>query len=255
MKRGLDYRERLVERQGRLYYLRLSWFQRVQHILLIFFFTLLMITGIPLLFPESIVVERLFQFEGTFTLRGILHRLAAIGLILVSCYHLLYSIFTSRGKSDVLEMIPSVHDIRNFFASVSYKLGRRGEPPAFRRFNFIEKFEYLSVVWGSAIMIVTGAALWFPVAATSFFPLWVLDILRVIHGYEAALAFLAIIIWHMYNAHLNPDLFPMSKVWLNGLMDFEYLYHHHKLEFERMMASLPPETAQRIRNQRGLVGS
>ena len=40
------------------------------------------------------------------------------------------------------------------------------------------------------------------------FPKYVFDIFVAIHSYEAILAFLAIIIWHMYNVHLSLRPFP-----------------------------------------------
>ena len=98
-------------------------------------------------------------------------------------------------------------------------------------------------------MLATGAALWFQVHATILFPRWVLDIIRVIHGFEAILAFLAIIIWHMYNVHLNPEVFPMNRVWLDGRMSLELFRHHHRLEFDRLVDKLPPEILERVRKQ------
>lgn len=70
--------------------------------------------------------------------------------------------------------------------------------------------------WGSFVMIVTGFFMWNVELSLSLFPLWVHNIFIILHGYEAMLAFLAVIIWHMYNVHLNPEVFPMSRVWLDG---------------------------------------
>ncbi|HLA40612.1 MAG TPA: hypothetical protein VJ417_11475, partial [Candidatus Glassbacteria bacterium] len=78
---GNDYENRLVEFEGRLYYERFSRAQRVQHILLLSSFSLLILTGIPLLFPDTWVVRTIFWFEGSFTLRGVLHRTAALTLL------------------------------------------------------------------------------------------------------------------------------------------------------------------------------
>jgi len=64
------------------------------------------------------------------------------------------------------------------------------------------------------------------------FPLWVHDIFVVIHGYEAILAFLSIIIWHMYSVHFNPEVFPMSKIWLNGKISGHELRTLHPLEYQ-----------------------
>ena len=65
-------------------------------------------------------------------------------------------------------------------------------------------------------MIASGFFLWATNLSFRLFPLWVYDIFKIIHSYEAILAFLAIIIWHLYNVHLTPDVFPMSRVWLDG---------------------------------------
>ena len=241
--------KRLVEHEGKLYYERFSLAQRVQHLVMLTSFTLLIVTGVPLLLPDSWVVRQMFWFEGSFTLRGILHRVAAVALILISVYHVFFCLFSPRGNRDLREMVLSIKDLKDTFGMIRYNLGKSDAPPRFSRFNFIEKFEYYAVAWGSLVMIVTGACLWFPVEATVLFPRWVLDIIRVIHGFEAILAYLAIIIWHMYNVHLSPDVFPMSKVWINGRMELAFLRHHHSLEFELLLESVPAEVAQRIHRQ------
>ena len=246
---GNDYENRLVEFEGRLYYERFSRAQRVQHILLLSSFSLLILTGIPLLFPDTWVVRTIFWFEGSFTLRGVLHRTAALTLLGVSAFHVIFCLYSPRGNRDLREMLPAFDDFKNIFRMVGYNLGRTEIPPRFGRFNFIEKFEYYAVAWGSVIMLATGFCLWFPVEATVLFPRWVLDIIRVIHGFEAILAFLAIIIWHMYNVHLNPEVFPMSRVWLNGRMELEMLRRHHPLEFDRLLAELPEALAARVSEQ------
>jgi len=245
------YTKRLVEHQGKLYYERFSKAQRIQHFLLMASFTLLILTGLPLLFPGNWVVRSMFWIEGSFSLRGIIHRGAAVTLLLVSVYHIFFCLFSARGNRDLREMILRKQDLLDMYAMILYNIGKQESFPSFGRFNFIEKFEYYAVVWGSAIMLLTGAALWFPVHATILFPRWVLDIIRVIHGFEAILAFLAIIIWHMYNVHLNPEVFPMSRVWLNGRMELEFLHSHHRLEYERMLTELPSEQARRVREQLG----
>ncbi len=57
------------------------------------------------------------------------------------------------------------------------------------------------------------------------------------HGFEATLAFLAIIIWHMYHVHLRPGVFPMSRVWLDGKISREELRQHHPREYLELLKS------------------
>ena len=50
------------------------------------------------------------------------------------------------------------------------------------------------------------------------FPKGLLDVILVIHYYEAWLAFLAILIWHMYATVFSPEVYPMNPSWLTGNM-------------------------------------
>jgi len=114
-----------------------------------------------------------------------------------------------------------------------YYLGRRAEKPRFDRFNYVEKFEYYALAWGTVVMTFSGLALTYEEAAMRVLPKWAWDIVYAVHGYEALLAFLAIIIWHLYNVHLRPGIFPMNWAWITGKMPEEQLREEHPLEYER----------------------
>ena len=45
----------------------------------------------------------------------------------------------------------------------------------------------------------------------------------VVHFYEAILAGLAILIWHLYSTVFNPDVYPMNPSWLTGKMPVLHL--------------------------------
>ncbi|MGA1238974.1 MAG: cytochrome b/b6 domain-containing protein, partial [Limisphaerales bacterium] len=84
------------------------------------------------------------------------------------------------------------------------------------RFNYAEKFEYWAVVWGVAIMGLTGTVIWFPVATTQILPRWIIDVATTIHYYEAILACLAILLWHFYHVIFDPDVYPLNWAFWNG---------------------------------------
>lgn len=236
-------------------FLRMNLSERIQHFVLIITFFILILTGIPLIFYEFKFLKFFFAGERSFYIRGILHRVAAVGLILNTIWHILYTIFTKRGKNNFKELLPRLKDFKDAFEIFWHHLGltrflyKRGifknffssrpywlfeKPPEYGRYNFIEKFEYWAVVWGTLIMIISGFFMWNVELSLSLFPLWVHDIFIIVHGYEAILAFLAVIIWHMYNVHLNPEVFPMSKIWLNGKITGKELRTLHPLEYKKI---------------------
>ena len=236
-------------------FVRMNLAERIQHFILITTFFVLIVTGLPLFFYEIKSLKWLFPTGRSFYIRGILHRTAAVVLILNVIWHALYAIFTPRGRKNFKELIPKYKDLKDAFEVFWHYLGltrflyRRGilkkfltshpywlfeKAPPYGRYNFIEKFEYWAVVWGSIVMIVSGFFMWNVELSLSLFPLWVHDIFIIVHGYEAILAFLAVIIWHMYNVHLNPEVFPMSNVWLNGKITGKELRTLHPLEYQQI---------------------
>lgn len=216
-------------------YIRLSKSARIQHVIMFSSFLILVLTGFPLLFPNVKILKYIFIFPGAFVLRGVIHRIAAAMLIGVCIYHFFHIILNEKANKNFREMIPKPKDILDAINSVLHNLGIKPEHPKYGKFNFIEKFEYIALAWGSIIMILTGFILWFEELAMIFLPKWVIDIVMLVHGFEALLAFLAIIIWHMYNVHLNPEVFPMSRIWINGKVTKEYMMRHHPLEYEEII--------------------
>ena len=237
-------------------FIRMTLAERLQHAILISCFVLLVLTGLPLLTKPTSDTEGLFIFDWGFRLRGILHRIGGVGLITVSLFHLCYITFTRRGREILLALLPKFKDATDALQAFGHNLGfsqwlyRKGilknffdlypfwlfaEAPLYGRYNFIEKFEYLALIWGNFVMILTGFFLWTTNLSLRLFPLWIYDIFKIVHGYEAILAFLAIIVWHLYNVHLSQGVFPMSKVWLNGKISGRELREHHFLEYQSIL--------------------
>jgi cytochrome b subunit of formate dehydrogenase len=215
---------------------RLTLVQRIQHWVLIASFVTLIITGFPVLFPLSPISRGVVMALGGVGARAIVHRAAALVLIALVAFHVLYVLFSRRGYWEFRQLLPGPRDARDIAHMLGFYFGFASTRPAFDRYNYIEKFEYLAVGWGSVAMISSGALLWSPSFTLAVFPKWVMDIALVIHSWEAILAFLAIIIWHMYNVHFNPSVFPMSRIWLTGKIGLHELKENHPLEHERIVA-------------------
>lgn len=237
---GLDFlvklRTRYSLKKAEGEFLRFSLSQRLQHIFMFSSFIILALSGFALRYKVG------FPFlhgDTDALLRSYIHRGAAIVFVCVSMYHFLHllKIFVDGRKkgdklSKIFPMLPVVKDIRDAGVMLQYYVGLRSEPPKFGRYGYIEKLEYLALVWGAVIMIVTGIMLWFEDATMIYIPKWGIDIASIIHFYEAILACLAIVVWHFYFVILNPDVAPMNMVWLTGKLSREEMKHEHPLEIE-----------------------
>lgn len=205
---------------------------RAQHMLMFSSIILLILTGMPLKFSEFAISKfMIVTIFGGLQNSTLIHRIAAVGLIIVGAWHLGYIIFSRMGRRDFWLMIPRPQDMKDFFHTFLYYLGRRPSGPKFGRFSFIEKFDYWAVYWGMVVMIGSGLILWFK----ELFDKGLFDIAREAHSDEGLLATLAIIVWHFYNVHFNPEVFPMSWVWWNGKLSETQLKHHHPLEYAEIV--------------------
>ncbi|HVT12335.1 MAG TPA: cytochrome b/b6 domain-containing protein [Fimbriimonadaceae bacterium] len=220
-------------------YPRFNAVQRWQHGLLVICFTTLIATGFPLHFYKADRLQAVYQFFGGLSGARVAHRIAAVGMIIVFLWHTgdLLVRWAKQGFSfKTWTMLPTWQDVKDFVHLSKHHVGLAEEPPRYGKFAFKQKLDYLAEYWGVPLMVVTGFILWFPIYWGNRLPEIALSAALVAHGWEATLAFLAIITWHMYNEHFNPEAFPMSKVWLTGTMDEEEMAREHPIEKERLEA-------------------
>jgi cytochrome b subunit of formate dehydrogenase len=192
-----------------------------------------MVTGFSLMFPYSVWTIIIIRFFGGFYLRGVIHRIAAVVFVGLSIYHLGFLLFTPRGRKETKELLPAKKDFSDFFQMLKYFAGWEKERPKFGRFSYVEKSEYWALVWGTLIMTITGILLWAETKTIGLFTKLGFDLAKVIHGYEALLAALALLVWHFYHVHFNPEDFPFkNKIWLDGKISREKMAKEHPLELE-----------------------
>lgn len=228
---------------GRIFQ-RLNLSVRLQHMLMAVSVLILIFSGLPLKFPEVPLFVFLMQFMGGIENSTLIHRIGACGLIAVSVWHLFYIIFFKEGRRDFWLMLPTWKDVKDFAKTMGYYFGRHGEKAKFGRFSYVEKFDYWAVYWGCVIMIGTGIALWSPELTFTYFPKYIYDIAKEVHSDEALLATLAIVIWHFYNVHFNPSVFPGSLLWFHGRIDEHDMKLEHPLEYDEIMAREAAEKQQ-----------
>jgi cytochrome b subunit of formate dehydrogenase len=195
-----------------------------QHGFLAVSFIALVVSGFALVYDQGWIARLFFGWEGGFEVRGVVHRASAVLFMLTVTWHILF-LFTPRGRKYFKDMLPIERDFRFFVRRILYNLGLGRRMECTQRFNYVEKAEYWALVWGTAVMVVTGLLLWFDNWFIQFLPKGILDVALVIHFWEAWLATLAIFIWHFYSVIFHPHVYPMNPSWLTGTVP-EYMYEH-----------------------------
>jgi cytochrome b subunit of formate dehydrogenase len=227
------------------YFVRLNPDEKAQHLIFVVCFFMLAVTGLMVWLPE-----KAFDFLGgakaaVFTVRSFLHRLFGVIMILTSIYHLYYLAFKPAGRRWFKDMMFKPGDIKEMLHNLLYLIEARDAPPAFDRFSYKHKAEYAALIAGTTLMSISGLMLWSEFYWNKFF----VDIASLVHGMEAVLACLAIMVWHLYEIHLRPHKFPIDNMWLTGVIDEEEMKEEYPLHYKKIMSD--PEL-QKIFVQEGL---
>ena len=210
------------------------------HVVIITTFMLLALTGLPLKFSDAPWAQTLVDVLGGIESTRFLHRVAAIGTfgyMIVHVLDVLFRAFVRREKGMFWgpnSMTPQPKDLSDFVGNLKYFL-YLGERPKGDRWTYFEKFDYLAVFWGVAIIGLSGLFLWFPGFFTSFLPGWTLNAAHVVHSDEALLATGFIFFFHFFHTHLRPESFPMDLVIFTGKMSLERFKAERPLEYERLV--------------------
>jgi cytochrome b subunit of formate dehydrogenase len=197
-----------------------------QHLLLAISFIALVITGFSLRFDQSAMARFFFGWEHGFEIRGLVHRISALVFMVTVLWHVIF-LTTARGRKFIRDMAPLKLDFKFFVYRILYNLGLREHTPCIQRFSYVEKAEYWALVWGTVVMIATGILLWADNWFIQYLPKGVLDVALVVHYWEAWLATLAIIVWHLYSTVFDPHVYPMNPSWLTGTMPEKMYEHEH----------------------------
>lgn len=91
-------REREIQREQEHGFARLTLSERMQHILLLVSFTALVVTGIPLLFPD--LFQNVFFLSESSLIRSITHRAAALILIGAGLMHVASNLISPEGNRE-----------------------------------------------------------------------------------------------------------------------------------------------------------
>ncbi|MEN8155425.1 MAG: cytochrome c3 family protein [Bacteroidota bacterium] len=229
---------------GNKYIRRFSKKQQVTHVFVIISFILLALTGMMLKFAHMEWAKFLAKIIGGVQTAGALHRIGAVITFGYFAFHLMNLAMLKKRKQLSLKQFIfgkdslwfNKQDIKDFVATIRWFVGK-GPRPHYGRWTYWEKFDYLAVFWGVAIIGFSGLMLWFPVFFTKFLPGWVINVSQIIHSDEALLAVGFIFTIHFFNTHFRPEAFPMDTVIFTGHMPVEHFKHERPREYQELKES------------------
>ena len=216
------------------YFVRFTRWQRAQHVMVMSIFILLCLTGLPQKYFDSGWAAPLLRLMGGVDAARWLHRacgLAFTALLVLHVGDLLIRLW--RGTAS-LAMVPHRRDVTDALTTLRYYVGLGTRQARFDRYDYKQKFEYWGMMLGSFIVVATGLILLYPIAITQWLPAAVVPVAVVAHSSEGLLAFLTIITWHIFNAALTPEVFPLDTTIFTGRISEERMRHEHPLELERL---------------------
>ncbi len=196
--------------------LRMMRFERIEHGLLALSFAVLVWSGFALTYPNQWWATPLLAWESGWAVRGTVHRIAGVVLIGLAVTHVVSLLADRNLRTHWKGLLPRVDDVREGVSAFAFNIGVRREKPMVSAHSYIEKVEYWAVLWGVAVMGLTGGLLWAHRWVLAWLPALVLNVVGSVHFYEAVLASLAIVVWHFYRVIFDPDVYPVDPSWLTG---------------------------------------
>jgi len=258
MSDSREWREEKIQaREDSELFTRFTPLDRFLHALVISSFLLLVITGMPLKFYYTEWASALLAAMGGQAVAAVLHRLGAIITIFYFSVHVIsviYALLAGRrrfqnpetGKLEASRVLnaatgpdspmPGLQDFKDILAHNKWFFGR-GPKPQFDRWTYWEKFDYMAVFWGVAIIGVSGLIMWFPETFTIVLPGWTINVAHIIHSDEALLAAGFIFTFHFFNVHFRPDKFPMDRVMFSGRISRSELMNERRKLYDRWVST------------------
>jgi cytochrome b subunit of formate dehydrogenase len=202
-------RERVTRR-----FERWNTIERYEHLFLVVSFIALAYSGFAIKWPKEWWAAP-FQWLGGESFRGNFHRFFALIFVILSIEHMVRVILKPRGRRLITGLAFHIQDVGHALGFFTGKVPSMHAPEP-HGFSYVAKAEYWALVWGSAVMTLTGILLVFKNWTLAHLPAWMPDLATYIHYYEAVLASLAILVWHFYTVIFDPDVYPFDTAMLYG---------------------------------------
>lgn len=224
------------------YYRRFTPYERFMHILVNISFLMLAFTGLPQTFAHTGMGRWILENIMTLPTAQVLHYWAAAITLLYFVMHLAQvavklkkfgwrPIFTGPDS-----LVPQMKDWHDFVGHMKWFFNK-GPKPQFDRWTYWEKFDYLAVFWGVAMIGVSGLVRWQEEFFGNLLGGGAVSLATTIHQEEALLATAFIFIVHFFNTHLRSEKFPMDVCIYTGLISEEEMIEERPEQYERLKKS------------------
>ena len=229
------------------YIRRFNGLRIIEHQATAITFAVLVITGLSQRFHDAAWAEWIVLQLGGIDNSRLIHRFTGLVFAALTIQHILVACYGVLLKNWPASMVINIKDFRDAIDNIKYYFGISDHPARCDRYDYKQKFEYWGVVVGGLIMIGTGLTLWFPTKVfhlIPFLPGQIIPAAKAVHTNEAMLAFLVIVIWHIYNSVFSPEVFPLDTAIFTGKISRERMMHEHPIEYERI-------TGEKVENHHG----
>jgi formate dehydrogenase gamma subunit len=226
--------EKMKERKNRENNIkRFTPYRLIEHWLHAVVFGILVVTGLSQRFHTLEISQWIVLHLGGIDAARLIHRFSGFILIVLVTQHACTASLGIILRKWPVSMIIHKGDFSNAVDNLKYYFGLRNHPAQCDRYDYKQKFDYWTVLTSDILMIGTGLILWFPMAAARLFPGVFIPAANVIHTNQALLLFLMIVIWHIYNAVLSPEIFPIDMSIFTGDISRKRMVREHLLELAR----------------------
>jgi len=209
---------------------RFSWWARMQHAFVVLLFGVLVATGLPQRWPLADLSRFAVELMGGIFATRFVHRAAGIAFVVLLVLHLAPLVAMTLARRAPPTMLLTRRDFHDAIDSLRYAAGWSDRQPRYGRYDFRQKFEYWGMIFGSLLMAVTGVVLLAPVLVSHLLPAELIPVAKVLHGNEALLALGIVLVWHLYSAHLAPEVFPGDGSIFSGRIGLDRQLREHPLE-------------------------
>ncbi|MFP4559139.1 MAG: cytochrome b/b6 domain-containing protein [Archaeoglobaceae archaeon] len=207
---------------------RFSAPQKVVHFLISFSILMLLITGLPVTFFESLgwVVAGLGGSEVTMLLHRFFALLLLASIVFFGIYFILERLTGKKGSKLI-----SLGLISGSVKDILWSINLRKERPKFDKYDWVMVADIIGIPILVVIIGISGIFMWFPHWFFSDNPALFFTF-RTIHAFFA-IFFLLFVFAHAGTLHLTPGNFPMNMTIFNGLISRKKAESEHPLWVEK----------------------